>query len=108
MASFLLPLVHVLKGDPAEAVRSLRELHLAPGSQGTPPAYTAPWVAAAYAALGHAEDAFRVLEKSIEERRFSILMLNVEGTIFDVLRSDPRFPRLTRKLGLDHPFSSVK
>jgi TolB-like protein/Tfp pilus assembly protein PilF len=50
--------------------------------------------------LGEAEQAFEWLDKACEERSFSMLMgLKAEPRL-DTLRSDPRFERLVRRVGL--------
>jgi len=60
------------------------------------PAY---FVALAYAGLGEKEDAFRWLDKSIQEQWGPFNELNAEP-LFDSLRRDPRFPMLVRRMGL--------
>jgi hypothetical protein len=49
--------------------------------------------------LGDNERALEWLAKAYEERTGGLLLLKVEP-IFDSLRSDPRFVKLTRRLGL--------
>jgi hypothetical protein len=48
-----------------------------------------------YAGLGQNDQAFTWLDKSLEDR--SLVFEN--GTVFDGLRSDPRFDRFRRRLG---------
>lgn len=53
--------------------------------------------AAAHAALGNKDLAFKELEAAYEERAWSMALLNHEP-LFDGLRDDPRFARLTKKV----------
>jgi eukaryotic-like serine/threonine-protein kinase len=52
-----------------------------------------------YASLHDLDSAFRSLEKAVEEREGPVLVLNVDPS-FDLLRPDPRFSQLLRKLRL--------
>ncbi len=62
--------------------------------------YVAPyWMAIAYAGIGNVEQEFLWLEKAYEKRDGSVIFLKVEP-IFDKVKSDPRFPELLKKLGL--------
>ena len=56
-------------------------------------------IAMIHTGLGDNERALEWLEKAYEERTGGLLLLKVEP-IFDNLRSDPRFVKLTRRLGL--------
>jgi DNA-binding winged helix-turn-helix (wHTH) protein/TolB-like protein/Tfp pilus assembly protein PilF len=51
------------------------------------------------ALLGKKELAFEFLDKAIENRQGQLQMLNVEPP-FDILRDDPRFDELVRRVGL--------
>ena len=51
------------------------------------------------ALLGKKEQAFEYLNKAIENRAGQVQMLNVEPP-FDILRDDPRFDELVRRVGL--------
>ncbi len=53
--------------------------------------------AAAYAAIGDKDEAFRLLMKTIEERD-SLVVIIKEDPPFDALRSDPRWPVLLRRM----------
>src|SRR5438093_9652012 len=54
-------------------------------------------IAAAYVALGDADDAFKILEKAVEERN-SLLVFFKEDPSFDNLHSDPRWKELLRRI----------
>ena len=49
--------------------------------------------------LGDKEQAFEYLNKAIEKRQGQMIMLNVEPP-FEILRGDPRFDELVRRVGL--------
>jgi len=51
------------------------------------------------AKLGEKEQAFEYLNKATEKRQGQMVMLNVEPS-FDILRDDPRFDELVRRVGL--------
>jgi serine/threonine-protein kinase len=51
------------------------------------------------ALMGDKEQAFAYLNKAIEKRQGQMIMLNVDPP-FDVLRDDPRFDELVRRVGL--------
>lgn len=51
------------------------------------------------ALLGDKEEAFAYLNKAVEKRHGQLMMLNVEPP-FDILRGDPRFDELVRRVGL--------
>ena len=56
--------------------------------------------AVCYAILGEKENALRALEKCLEDRDYDLTSLKL-GRAFDVLRSDPRFTAILKKVGLD-------
>jgi hypothetical protein len=60
------------------------------------PAYQ---IAAIYAGLGEKDQAFAWLDKAYDERSDLLVNLKREQK-FDVLRSDPRFSDLLRRVGL--------
>ena len=82
-------------GRPAEARLILRRL-----LDSAPRRYLPPFhIAMAYAGLGDADEAFRWLETAYEER--ASFMDGLAVTMgFDAIRSDPRFDRLLRRMGL--------
>jgi ribosomal protein L21E len=49
--------------------------------------------------LGEKEQAFEYLNKAIEKRHGQMVQLNVDPS-FDILRDDPRFDELVRRVGL--------
>lgn len=53
-----------------------------------------------YTAIGEKDKAFEWLETAVRERDFSISSIKVDPD-FDLLRSDPRFDALLKKMGLD-------
>ena len=57
------------------------------------------WFATALAVRGDYGDALTWLERAVEERSPGLVYLNVQ-TIWDPLRSDPRFEALTKRIGL--------
>jgi hypothetical protein len=52
-----------------------------------------------YVALGEKDQAFEWLEKACDDGSEELIYLNVDQT-FDPLRSDPRFKKLVRRIGL--------
>jgi serine/threonine protein kinase/Tfp pilus assembly protein PilF len=54
-------------------------------------------IAGAYVALGDMDEAFRILEKAVEERN-SLLVFFKEDPTFDNLHSDPRWQELLRRM----------
>ena len=97
-ARFLLPLVCLRAGRREEAVERLRALRQ-DGGDALPPGYAVQWVASAYAALGDMDEAFRLIDRALEERRFSAILLRSDQAYL-AMRSDPRFQELLRRTGL--------
>jgi TolB-like protein/Flp pilus assembly protein TadD len=87
--------VYALAGRTEDAVEILHELHAASKRRYVPP--TA--FVMVYAGLGMIDDAFHWLEKAVEERDGLLIYLKV-GSVFDRLRSDPRFPEIVKRVGL--------
>jgi TolB-like protein/Tfp pilus assembly protein PilF len=56
-------------------------------------------IATFYARLGDKDQAFRYLEKSLQERDFRVGLIKVSFE-FDSIRSDPRFGDLVKRIGL--------
>jgi adenylate cyclase len=62
-------------------------------------------IAAVYVALGEKDEAFRWLQRAIDEHSGPIHRIAF-GPDFKDIRSDPRFPPLLARIGLDAPASS--
>ncbi len=60
---------------------------------------TAEATALVYLGLGERDRAFEWLNRAVDERDWSLYLLNVEP-LFDRVRSDPRFAELVRRVGL--------
>ena len=56
-------------------------------------------IAATYAALGDRDDAFKLLEKAIEQRDGVLVFINIDP-LFEDLRSDTRYAALRQRIGL--------
>jgi TolB-like protein/Tfp pilus assembly protein PilF len=82
-----------LAGRVVEAREILRQLEAAP----SPTAYD---IALVYVGLGERDQAFRWLEKAVEQHsNFDQMTLNVDPRL-DSVRSDPRFQSVLRRVGL--------
>jgi serine/threonine-protein kinase len=57
------------------------------------------YMAASYARLGEADEAFRWLEKAYQERKTELVWLKLDPK-WDNIRSDPRFADLVKRVGL--------
>jgi hypothetical protein len=64
-----------------------------------PPGYAVQWVASANAVVGDMDTGFRLLDRALDERRFSSILLRTEQS-HSPMRSDPRFQELLRRTGL--------
>jgi tetratricopeptide (TPR) repeat protein len=87
-------------GQHAEATRILEAL-FKESAGGYLPAYA---VAAAYANLGRADEAYSQLERALEDRSDWLMDLGVDPA-FDILRTDRAFARLLNTLRLPTPSS---
>ena len=86
---------YILSGKRDEAMKVLAQLHEL-ARQRYVPAYGLAFV---YAALGDKDQAFQWLERSLQDGGWEITFLKVDPAL-DVLRSDPRFGDLVRRVGL--------
>ena len=87
--------VFAMLGEREAALASLRELEAVRASS-----YIPPWeLARGYAALGEAEAALQWIDRGIEERSPTMLLLGIHQA-FDCLRSDSRFVERLLQIGL--------
>jgi tetratricopeptide (TPR) repeat protein len=83
-------------GNVAEARRILNQLIAARSTR-----VVSAWgIAVLHASLGDIDEAFRWMEIAIDEQAPGIIMLRVHPRL-DPIRSDPRYPALVQRLGLD-------
>ena len=94
--SAFLGFAYTAAGNNDQALRILDEL-IAQSNQGYVPPYH---LAILFAGLGSKDQAFEWLEQAYEKRAVDLFTLKVEP-MFDNLRSDPRFPDLLRRVGLE-------
>ena len=80
-------------------LRGFRQTKIGLDEDPTSPGFTAYDVASDYAILGDRDNALLWLEKAYKARDWRLIEVAVEPR-FDVLRSDPRFQDLLRRLGL--------
>jgi TolB-like protein/Tfp pilus assembly protein PilF len=88
----LMAWVHALAGTQAKAHNALAEA-LGRKSAGTSTAV----LSVVYALLGEKDKAFECLEQGYQERDWNMICLRI-GPPFDLLRSDPRFQDLLRRM----------
>jgi tetratricopeptide (TPR) repeat protein len=82
-------------GNQVEAQRVLAEL-----KELSQRRYVSPYgIAMIYTALGDKEQAFQWLEKANDERNTELVFLKVDPRV-DLLRGDPRFQELVKKVGI--------
>jgi TolB-like protein/Flp pilus assembly protein TadD len=91
---------YALAGQSDEARAVINQLHTLSEQK-----YVSPYdLAMIYVGLQQNDDAFAWLQKALEQRSLWLGYLNVEPQL-DPLRSDPRFQKLLRSVGLDGPQS---
>jgi TolB-like protein/Tfp pilus assembly protein PilF len=90
-----LGMAYGLMGNPDDAQKVLKELR-SRSQHGYVPPYA---LARVYIGLGDKDRAFEWLEKSYQDRGWAMTWLRVQPEV-DSLRSDPRFARLIRRMGL--------
>ncbi|HKA25017.1 MAG TPA: protein kinase [Candidatus Eisenbacteria bacterium] len=94
--SFGLAHLAVTRGDTREGRRMLQELTDARAHR-----VVSAWgIAALHASLGDLDDAFRWLDVARQERATGLMLVRVHPRL-DPIRSDPRYPALLKKVGLD-------
>ena len=92
-----LGVAYALSGKSSEARKIMEDL-----KQQSKSKYLSPCaIAFLHAALGEKDQAFALLEKGFHERDSVLVLIKVEPE-FDLLRSDPRFADLLRRVGLPH------
>jgi hypothetical protein len=82
-------------GREGEARRVLEELESESGGSYV----RAEFLAAAYGVLGDRDEAFRQLDKALEQRSAGMIYLHLDP-LYDSIREDPRFSALVEKIGL--------
>jgi adenylate cyclase len=87
--------IHALLGDQEEAQKVLDEIRALAKHEYISPFY----LAMIYAALGNKEESFACVERSIEDRSAEIESL-LHDPMFELVRSDPRFEDLLKKVGV--------
>lgn len=86
---------HALAGNRTEAQKYLARLEKDAGRR-----YVSPYfIALVYVGLGDTDEAFRWLDTACEHRSDWLVHLKIEPAL-DPLRSDPRFDKLVRRVGL--------
>lgn len=91
----LLAYTYAAAGNRAEAWRLLEALLADAGQR--PPAAA---IALVYGRLGDLDNAFRWMDRAVEQRSSFLLFIQVSPRA-DPLRSDPRYRRLLRRIGLE-------
>lgn len=87
---------YAVSGDVAKAEKTLTKLQEISAKKYVPAVY----FAVIYTGLNRKDEAFHWLDKAFEERCEYLVYLRSEP-LADPLRSDPRFPRLLARLGLE-------
>lgn len=95
MPTALLAHAHALSGNHTEANRILESLKERQQREYVP-AFS---IALIYVGLGQTDPAFEWLEKALDERSSWLGSLKIEPML-DVLRADPRFDELLKRIGL--------
>ena len=95
IASGLLGHAYAVAGQRNKAQKMIDELN-----EQSKREYVWPYnIAIIYVALGEKDQAFKCLEKACDDGSEDLIYLNVDQ-MFDSLRSEPRFKKLLRRIGL--------
>jgi TolB-like protein/Tfp pilus assembly protein PilF len=94
-AVMLMGVAHALAGNRESALKDLAELHDLSRQKYVPAVYSA----FIYVALNDLDHAFECLHKACDERSSYMIFLNVQPSM-ESLRSDPRYPDLIKRVGL--------
>jgi adenylate cyclase len=92
----LLAYTHAAAGNRVEAQRLLEGLL----SEAQHPSVPAAAIALIYGQLGDRDNAFRWLDRAVEQRSSFLLFIKVSPRV-DPLRSDPRYRQLLQRIGLN-------
>jgi eukaryotic-like serine/threonine-protein kinase len=82
-------------GEHAAALKAIDELQRISKQRHVPPY----WTALAYASIGDKDQAFAWLDKAYEDRFFLLMWIKPDPR-FDLIRADPRYQQLIRRLNL--------
>ncbi len=92
--TFCLGMVYAADGRRAEAGRIVKELE----SKSESDLRMAAWIARIYATLHERDQALTWLERGFEAN--AIALFYKDAPVWDPIRSDPRFTRLVRRMGV--------
>ena len=88
-------MVYAAQGKQAEALQIIKELEEMSGAS----LDEAHWIAKIYAALNEKELAFTWLERGLAAGAIGVFFR--DEPVWDTIRSDPRFPDLLRRMGIN-------
>ncbi|HLF84182.1 MAG TPA: hypothetical protein VI837_08415 [Blastocatellia bacterium] len=88
-------MVYAAQGKQAEALQIIKELEEMSGAS----LDEAHWIAKIYAALNEKEMAFAWLDRGLAAGAIGVFFR--DEPVWDTIRSDPRFPDLLRRMGIN-------
>ena len=89
-------MIYSIAGKKDEAKKTLDQM-----LEQSKKSYVAPWmIAIVYMGLGERDKAFEWIEKAFKERDHWLVYLKVSPVV-DNLRSDPRFPKILKRMGFN-------